>query len=129
MMRYYGGDERRGSWLAMEREARRPRRMFQTHRQRWLASAVRITLLVAALAAVIWCGWQVRRCAADWKAAVIEWRWNRAIERAIPAEELERFAPPPIVREEGLPPTVGERFYVVYGPGEHEPADPTYMPH
>ena len=31
--------------------------------------------------------------------------------------EIERMAPPPIIRLEGLPPVAGETFYIVHGPG------------
>lgn len=42
--------------------------------------------------------------------------------------EIERMAPPPIIRLEGLPPVAGETFYIVHGPGGYEPATPAYCP-
>lgn len=126
---FYGAYERRGGFLAMEIEAQRARRMFRSRRRRWLVAGFRIALVVLALMVVIWCAWQVRQCGAAWKAAVVEWRWNRAIDRAIPAEDLVAMAPPPIVRREGLPPVAGGTFYTERGPDSHEPADPAYMPH
>jgi len=57
------------------------------------ASVLRITLLIVALVAVMWCGWVVRCHAAEWKAAVIQWRWERAFERTLPPGEVPHMAP------------------------------------
>lgn len=106
-------------------EDRLRREMNRRYRMVVIAFSVAKALaVVAAIGIIVW-----------WFASTVGDRLDRvpghgalSAQALLTRAEMERMAPPVIVREDGLPPVAGETFYGVYGADSHEPADPDRMP-
>ena len=125
---WYGGSEHRGNgWQEFEFGIRQARRMFARRHPSRFAVACRVVVWTVSLGVLIygfWCFLHVVYNRLD----RVPGHGAYSAEALLQLDEIQRMAPPVIVREDGLPPMAGGRFYAVHGPGGHEPADPDRMP-
>ena len=102
-------------------------RRDMNRRYRAVVIAFRIVKTLAVLAAIGIIVW--------WFAQTVGDRLDRvpghgaySAEALLVRAEIERMAPPVIVREDGLAPVAGETFYIVHSAQGYEPTDPAYCP-
>ena len=102
-------------------------RRDMNRRYRAVVIAFRIVKTLAVLAAIGIIVW--------WFAQTVGDRLDRvpghgalSAQALLTRAEMDRMAPPPIIRLEGLPLVAGETFYIVHSAEGYEPADPAYCP-